>query len=60
MLNYNNRNKDLSYHWVTITGANGDVITTSNWGSKLKYSLREIWSMRGLMLKLIKVNLDQN
>lgn len=58
MLNYNNRNKELSYHWVTITGANGDVITTSNWGSKLKYNLREIWKMKGLMLKLIKVNLD--
>jgi len=44
MVTLNTKNKDLRYHWVTITGyyksrSGENFIVTSNWGNKSVYNL---------------------
>lgn len=60
MLNYNNKNKELSYHWVTITGVNDKEIITSNWGNKMSYKFSDVWNSKGVMLKLIGIKKASN
>lgn len=33
---------NLGFHWVTITGLDGDTLTVSSWGDKCKMSVKEL------------------
>ena len=31
-----------NYHWVTVTGIDGDVLTVSSWGAKCTMSVKDL------------------
>lgn len=57
MLTWNNKNKELKYHWTTITGyikdSKGSYIIISNWGEEKRVSLDEWVNKRSLYKGLI-------
>ena len=46
------------YHWVTITGLEGDTLLVSSWGEKCKMSVKELKSF-GVILRFYSVSLEK-
>ncbi len=61
MVTWNNRNRNLSRHWVTITGLyneNGkNLIVASNWGEKRTYDFDEWYDSFSLYKGIVSFDL---
>ena len=49
----------LGFHWVTVTGMEGDTLKVSSWGYECKMSVRELRRFN-VILHFYSVSLENN